>query len=347
MAETESEDRTEQATPRRRQKAREEGRIARSRELVGMASLGGILSVFYLAGTSFMRNLAGLTGRLLGLRYGRDSLAVIRSASLEMMWILAPFFAAAVAAALLSSLAQGGFLVKPLSFDLERINPLKGFKNLFSITALPGFLKSLLKFVLGVTIFYLVMKKVLLALPVASALEIGDIQRLAGALVGKAVLYMFGTFFVLAGADYAYEWWKLERSLRMTKDEIREEFRESEGDPLIKAKIKALQKDMARRRMMEAVPKATVVITNPTHIAVALSYRKEESEAPRVVAKGKGFVAQKIKEIARSHRIPLVEDKPLARALVKLKLDAAIPAELYRAVAKILAYIYKLRGAAA
>lgn len=342
----EQQDKTEQATPRRRQKAREEGRVAKSRELVGMATMAAILAVFYLAGSSFMRNMADLTGGLLSLRYGNDSLTVMRSASLEMLAILAPFCAAAVGAAVLTNVAQGGVMMKPLKLELERLSPLTGMKNLFSASALPGLVKSFFKFVIGAVIFVVVMRQVLPVLPMTAAMDVGDIQRAAFRLTAKAVLYGFGTFFVLAVLDYFYELWKFERSLRMTREEIRQEFRESEGDPLIKAKIKNLQKEMARRRMMEAVPKATVVITNPTHIAVALRYRREEPGAPIVVAKGKGFLAEKIKEIARQHRVPLVEDKPLARALVKVKLDQAIPEDLYKAVAKVLAYIYKLKPTA-
>ncbi len=342
----ENNDRTEQATPRRREKAREKGQIARSRELVSMATTAGILFVFYFAGTSFMRNVTGLTGRLLGLRYGRDPLTVMRAASVDMAMILVPFFAAAIVFAVLSNVLQGGVLFKPLSFDLSKLNPLSGMQNLFSISALPGLFKSTFKFILGIVLFYIMAKKALVILPMTSAMELHDIQSVAFGLIGKTVAYAFTTYFVLALLDYLYERWKFGRSLRMTKEEIREEARESEGDPLIKAKIRSMQRDMARRRMMEAVPKATVVITNPTHIAVALLYKKDQTSAPKVIAKGKGYVAEKIREIARKHGVPLMEDKPLARALFKVKLDSFIPEELYRAVAKILAYIYKLKGAA-
>jgi flagellar biosynthetic protein FlhB len=342
----ENNDRTEQATPRRRQKAREKGQIARSRELVSMAATAGILFVFYLAGASFMTNMTGLTGRLLSLRYGKDSLTVMRAASVDMMMLLVPFFAAAIMLAVLSNVLQGGILFKPLSLELSRLNPLEGFKNLFSITALPGLFKSTFKFILGIVLFYIMAKKALVVLPMTSAMGLHDIQSVAFGLIGKTAAYAFTTYFVLALLDYLYERWKFERSLRMTKEEIREESRESDGDPLIKAKIRSMQRDMARRRMMEAVPKATVVITNPTHIAVALLYKKDQTSAPKVIAKGKGYVAERIREIARKHGVPLMEDKPLARALFKVKLDSYIPEELYRAVAKILAYIYKLKGAA-
>jgi flagellar biosynthetic protein FlhB len=343
----ENEDRTEQATARRRQKAREKGQIAKSRELVSFATMAGTLLVFYFAGASFMTNMGGLTTRLLSLDYGRDSIVVLRQASTEMMMILAPFFGATVLFAILSNVLQGGFLLKPPTFELERLSPLNGFKNIFSVSALPGIVKSFLKFLVGIVLFYLLLKKMIAIVPTTAAMDITDIKAVAFSLMSKSVAWAFTTFFVLAVADYLYERWKFERSIRMSKEEIKEEYRESEGDPLIKAKIKSLQRDMARRRMMEAVPKATVVITNPTHIAVALLYQKGGNGAPQVIAKGKGHIAATIRELARKHRIPLVEDKPLARALFKVKLDSTIPEDLYRAVAKILAYIYKLRGMAA
>jgi len=293
-----------------------------------------------------MKNITGLTGRLLSLHYGTDPLTVMRSASLETMLILAPFFAAAVLFALFSNVAQGGFLIKPLTFNASKLNPFTGLKNLFSITALPGVIKSIFKFVVGIVLVIIIARKALPVLPTAMAMDLPDIQSLAFSLTSKTVVYTFTTFFLLALADFFYERWKFERSIRMSKVEIREEFRESEGDPHIKAKIKSLRREVARRRMMEAVPKATVVITNPTHIAVAIRYKKNEASAPKVIAKGKGYMAEKIRILARKHGIPIMEDKPLARSLFKVKLDSFIPEELYKAVARILAYIYKLRGAA-
>ena len=311
-----------------------------------MATMGGILFILYFTGTIFMRNISALTGKLLGLGYGTDAVTVMRSASLEMTWLLAPVFAAAVIFAVLSNVAQGGFLLKPLTFEASRLNPLSGWKNLFSISSLPGIFKSFVKFIIGCLLFYFVIKNIITALPQTAAMDIPDIQATAFTLTSRAVTYSFTTFFVLALADYFYERWRFERSIRMSQEEIKEEYRESEGDPIIKARIKSLQRETARRRMMEAVPKATVVITNPTHIAVALRYNREDSSAPRVVAKGKELVAERIKALARKHGVPLVEDRQLARALVNVKLDAVIPEELYRAVAKILAYIFKLRGVA-
>lgn len=341
----EQEERTEQATPRRRQKAREKGQVARSRELVSMATMAGVLLVFFMSGTVFMREISGLTGRLLGLGYGRDAHTVLRSASIDMLRILAPILLTTVIFAVLANVAQGGVPLKPLRMELERLNPLTGLGNIFSVSSLPGIFKSILKFIIGGAVFYYLIKKLLIVLPMTSAMDVHGIQDAAFLLTGRTVAAAFGVFFVVAATDYFYERWRFERSLRMTREEIREEFRESEGDPLIKAKIRSMQKEMARRRMMEAVPKATVVITNPTHIAVALLYEQSGPAAPKVVAKGAGLIAEKIREIARRHGVPIVEDKPLARSLNKLALDSFIPEELYRAVAKILAYIYGLKKA--
>jgi flagellar biosynthesis protein FlhB len=340
-------EKTEQATPRRREKAKEKGQVPRSRELVSMAGLGGILIMFYFSGNIFFRNITGLTGDLLGMKYGRDPVEAMKHATLEMLLLLLPFFGIAILFSVLTAVFQGGFFVKPLEFEFGRLSPLKGLKNMFSMQGLIGFLKSLLKFIIGGIILYIMIKKALPEIPFTTAMDLEEIRRFATGLISKAVFIAFITFFVIAVLDYFADRWKFERSIRMTKEEVRQEFKETEGDPLIKSRIKSIQREMSRRRMMQQVPKATVVITNPTHIAVALKYRSSEMAAPQVIAKGEGFIAEKIKELAEKHGIPVVEDKPLARALNKLSLDSFIPEELYRAVAKILAYIYKIRGAAA
>lgn len=342
----EAEDRTEKATDRRRQKAREEGQVAKSRELISMAVLGGILLVFYFGGKVFMQRLSELTGRLLSLQYGRDPLTVMRAATVEMVLILLPFFGVAVIFALAANVAQGGFIVRPLKFEVAKLNPLSGLKRMFSLTGLVELPKSAFKFVVGIVLLYYIIKKMLPDLPATMDMDIVNIQGVTYELVSRAVIYAFLTFLIIAAVDYSFEWWRFERSIRMSKEEIKQESRETEGDPMIKSRIRSLQKEMARKRMMQEVPKATVVITNPTHFAVALLYKKEETSAPKIIAKGAGVVAAKIREVAVQHRVPLVEDKPLARALYKLDLNSYIPEELYKAVAKILAYIYKLKGAA-
>lgn len=341
-----SEERTEQATPRRRQKAREEGQVAKSRELVSMSVLGGILLVFYFGGSAFMRNISGMMAKLLSLQYGREPFTVMRLASYEMFLLLMPFFVIAVVFALASSVAQGGFLIRPLKFDLAKLNPVSGLQKMFSGSGLAELPKSIFKFVVGVVLFYYIIKKTMPELPFTMDMGIREMLAVSNKLVFKAVMYAFLTFLVIAIIDYLIERWRFERSIRMSKEEIKSEHKESEGDPLIKSRIKSIQKEMARKRMMQEVPKATVVITNPTHFAVALLYTKGETSAPKIIAKGAGLVAAKIKETAIRHGVPIMEDKPLARALFKVKLDSYIPEELYKAVAKVLAYIYKMKGAA-
>ncbi|MGQ9569997.1 MAG: flagellar biosynthesis protein FlhB [Thermodesulfovibrionales bacterium] len=341
---SEFDERTEKATPRRRQKAREKGQIARSREIISITVMAGIILIFYFAGDAFIKNLSTLMSNLLGLQYGRDPLAVLRFTFFEMPRLFGPFLGIVFIFAIMGSVVQGNLVIKPLDFDIQQFNPMNGLKRLFSLNGLVNFLISLCKFIFVGILIYYIFKKILFSLPYLSAMDIRQIQIVSGKLVAKSVLYAFGLFLVLAIVDFIYEKWRYERSLKMTKAEIKEEHRETEGDPLIKSKLRSLQKEIARQRMMQQVPKATVVITNPTHIAVALRYKSDEMKAPKIIAKGAGFIAEKIVMIAREHGVPIVEDKPLARALYKLKIDSFIPEELYRAVAKILAYIYKLRG---
>lgn len=309
-----------------------------------MAVLGSILLMFHFGGKVFMQRISELTGRLLSLQYGREPLTVMKAAVTEMILLLLPFFGVAVIFAISANVAQGGFIVKPLKFDAAKLNPLSGLKKMFSLTGLVELPKSSFKFIVGVVLMYYIIKRMLPDLPATMDMDLVNIQGVTYDLVSRAVLYAFLTFLLIAAVDYFFEWWRFERSIRMSKEEIKQESRETEGDPMIKSRIRSLQREMARKRMMQEVPKATVVITNPTHFAVALLYKKDETAAPKIIAKGAGAVAAKIREVAALHKIPLVEDKPLARALYKLDLNSYIPEELYKAVAKILAYIYKLKG---
>jgi flagellar biosynthetic protein FlhB len=340
------EERTEQATPRRRQKAREKGQVPRSREIMAMGGLFGTLMVFYFGGAALLKGLSQLTGTLLDLQYGRDPFTVMYLAAGDLFLIVVPFLIASAACTLFSGAAQGGISVVPLRLHPERLNPLQGIRRIFSLPGLVEFLKSSFKFLVGSLLLFFIVKQAVTELPFVSALDLAEMQEVSTGLVAKAVTYAFLTFLTIALADYLLERWRFERSIRMTRQELREEHKETEGDPLIKSRIKSVQREMARRRMMQEVPKATVVITNPTHLAVALRYEASEMAAPKVVAKGSGFVAERIKDLAGTHGVPTVEDKPLARALFKLPLGTAIPHELYRAVAKILAHIYTARGVA-
>ena len=340
------EEKTEQATPRKKQQAKEKGQIARSRELISMSSTAGVIMMFYFSGASFIGRMSDLMRKLLDLQYGMTPVTAMKFAASQMLLVLLPFLGVAFTLAFASGALQGGFVLKPLKFEFEKLSPVKGFERMFSKSGIVEFFKSLLKFVVGGSIFFLIIRNFMKILPLTASMDIHQILGLFAGLLFKAVMIVFFTFFIFAVLDYVFQRWRFYQSLKMTKEEVKQEYKEIEGDPLIKSRIKSMQRELARKRMMQEVPKATVVITNPTHLAVALQYKKDGMAAPVLTAKGAGFIAAKIKEIARKHRIPIVEDKPLARALYKLRLDSFIPPELYRAVAKILAYIYKLGGAA-
>lgn len=343
----EEQERTEQATPQRRQKARDEGQFARSRELTSLAAMAGALLAFVYTGSGLMDGMRTLAFEYLGARSFAGPVEAVRHAATETMRMVMPFFLGASALSVLAAAAQqGGFSFHMPKAELSRMNPLKGVRRLLSGEALVEAVKTTVKFTIVGYVLYRILAHAVPGLSQAAALDVGPLLNASAAMIVRAVLQVFCIFAVLAAADYLYERWKFERSIRMSRDEIRQEFRESEGDPQVKARIKSIQRDTARRRMMQAVPKATVVITNPTHLAVALQYDRESMSAPTVTAKGAGYVAEAIKAMARRHGVPQVEDKPLARALFKLNVGSVIPRELYRAVAKVLAYIYKLRGAA-
>ncbi|MDA8085320.1 MAG: EscU/YscU/HrcU family type III secretion system export apparatus switch protein [Nitrospiraceae bacterium] len=340
-------ERTERATPRKRQKAREQGQVARGREITSLAGMAGVILIFYFEGPSVIGRLKDVTGNLLSCRYGMEPVAAAKAAVLGMFSIIMPFLALSFALALGAGFAQGGVVFKPLGVQMEKLSPVEGLSRIFSKNGLAELLKSLVKFAAGGVIFYIVIKRALKSLPLTPALGIPELQKTGYSFVSRAVLEAFAVFFVAAVADYLVERWRLEQSLMMTKEELKQEYKESEGDPVVKSRIKSLQREAARKRMMQEVPKATVVITNPTHLAVALLYNREKTPAPKIVAKGAGAIAEKIKEVASLHGVPIVEDKPVARALFKLELGSMVPEELYRAVAKIIAYVFKLKGTAA
>jgi len=339
-------DRTEKATGRQRQKAREKGQVARSRELVSTASTGGVVLVMALWGGGALAQLAGMTRRLLSMPYGTEPFGAMRAAGAEAMILMLPFLLAAAGLAVVGSVVQGGVVFKPLELKFSSLNPLEGLKRIFSSRGLVELLKNLVKLSVGGCVVYYVIRKEIAALPSLLPLGMGELVRVSGSLFLKAILTGFSFFFVIAAMDYIIARWRHEQSIKMTKSEVKDEYKETEGNPQVKSRIRGLMREMARRRMMRDVPKATVVITNPVHLAVALRYDGNTMSAPKIVAKGADLVSGKIKEIARRHGIPIVEDKPLARSLYKVDIGAFVPEELYRAVARILAQIFsRHRGA--
>lgn len=332
--------RTERATPRRRKKAREKGQVARSRDLVSVASLGGVILALHFFGPRAVERMASLTEGLLALRWGRDPSLAMRGAGAEALALLLPFFACGAALAAAAGVAQGGVVRKPLEIDVARVDPFAGMRRLFSSASFVELAKNIVKTGAGVYVAWRAVRQELAALPSLMASGLSAAAAAAGTILSRALLSGFLCFLLLAACDYLVERWRFERSIRMTKEEVKDEFKETEGNPQIRAKIRGMMRDLARRRMMQEVPRATVVVTNPVHLAVALRYDPKTTPAPRIVAKGAGAVAERIREIARRHGVPVVEDRPLARTLFRLDLGSFVPEQLYRAVARILAQIY-------
>ena len=351
MADESDLDKTEAATPRRREKAREEGQVARSRELASFALLAaGFYGAWLLAGPSgahlqtmlrdafsFDRATAFDTNRML---------SAAGSASAEGLTALLPLLALTGLAALAAPMALGGWLISQKTFELkfDRLNPVSGLGRIFSIQGPIQLGMSLVKTLVvggigGIAIWR--SKDELLGLatqPLGSALA--DALHLVAVCCGTTVAGML----VVAALDVPYQIWQYNKKLRMTKEEVKREHRENEGDPHVKGRIRQQQRALARRRMMAAVPKADVVVTNPTHFAVALQYTDGEMRAPKVVAKGVNLVAARIRELAAEHNVPLLEAPPLARALYhNVELEREIPGSLYSAVAEVLAWVYQLK----
>ncbi|WP_175886300.1 flagellar biosynthesis protein FlhB [Burkholderia sp. BCC0044] len=351
MADESDLDKTEAATPRRREKAREEGQVARSRELASFALLAaGFYGAWLLAGPSGGHLQAMLRG---AFTFDRATafdthrmLSAAGSASLEGFAALLPLLALTGVAALLAPMALGGWLISQKTFELkfDRLNPISGLGRIFSIQGPIQLGMSIAKTLVvggigGIAIWR--SKDELLGLatqPLGAALP--DALHLVAVCCGTTVAGML----VVAGLDVPYQLWQYNKKLRMTKEEVKREHRENEGDPHVKGRIRQQQRAIARRRMMAAVPKADVVVTNPTHFAVALQYTDGEMRAPKVVAKGVNLVAARIRELAAEHNVPLLEAPPLARALYhNVEIEREIPGSLYSAVAEVLAWVYQLK----
>jgi flagellar biosynthetic protein FlhB len=347
------EDRTEAATPKRREDARKRGMVARSPELgPAVVFLVGLL-VLKMLGPKLMEAAAAVARACLGRANSAlepNSAQLLLSHSfIHTAKALAPMLAALAVVALLIGAAQTGLLLtfNTLSPDWSRINPLKGFTRLFSFHGLIDLVRSLLKVSIIGVICYLFARSTWSAVMSLSqyGLQIGLAN--AAQITSTLMLRVGIAIAVLAVLDYAAQRWQYERNLRMTKQEVREEMRQLEGDPVIRSYVRRRHREMGRRRMMDAVPKATAVVTNPVHVAVALRYERGQMPAPMVVAKGARLLAERIKEVAREHGVPIVEDPPLARALYKtVDVGEFIPPHLYRAVAEILAFVYRLSESA-
>ncbi len=353
MAEDDKEQRTEEATDKRREDTLKKGRTAQSREIGSTFVLLASLWMLYAFGGMMRSTMSEMMVRAFAesSRYNLTDETIMplvfRYFKATMM-ILGPVMAAIMVFGVVSTILQNGGIVlslDPLMPTWTKINPLNGFGRFFNMNALAELLKSLLKIAIVGGVCYAVLKGEWSELPMLADKGVDEIVAFTARVGLKLIFYVFLLLVALAAADFVFQRYSFAESIKMTKQEIRDEHKETEGDPITKQRIRAAQYAMARRRMMEEVPEAEVVITNPTRLAVALAYQRDKMAAPKVVAKGAGHIAAKIREIAKEHDIPIVEDKPLARLLFKtIDVGGTIPEELYRAIAEILAYVYKLKG---
>ncbi|MGA2744093.1 MAG: EscU/YscU/HrcU family type III secretion system export apparatus switch protein [Candidatus Sulfotelmatobacter sp.] len=342
---------TEKATPQRRKKAREQGQVARTRELSSALAWGGALALVAWQVPDVERQWRGLLQNSLDLSIQESVTAggpiLFWSACAALRWIV-PIVMAAWVLSVSGGLAQGGLIFAPeaLALKPERMNPAGKLKQMFSLAGLSGILKSLLPFGIIVWIGYATISKHWGTVIHASELGVrafaGFIVSVMGELVWKSGLVLVGW----AGVDYLLVWQKNESDLKMSRQDMKDEAKQTEGNPAIKGRIRRLQRSLRRRQMLRDTEKASVVITNPTHFAVALRYEMEMA-APIVVAKGRDFLAQEIKEVARWHGIPILENRPLAQALYKtVEVGQPIPGALYAAVAEILAFVFRAQARA-
>lgn len=347
------EERTEKATPKKRREAREKGQVLKSQEISSVLLLISTFFGLKIFGSYMYDNIIRFTNHVLTQYNEIEGLFTIKGINnmfLDIILITAQIVAPVAAIALIIGLAsnymQVGFLftTKNLGIKLNRINPIEGFKRLFSAKSLVELVKSLIKiFIVGYVIFSYIYNEIK---GIDKLFDMGlmAIITYLGDTTFGVVIRAAGVLALIAVLDYTYQWWDFEKNLKMSKKEIKEEYKQTEGDPHIKSKIKEKQRQMAMTRMMQDVPSADVIITNPTHYAIALKYDKEKCDAPFVLAKGMNIVAENIKKIATESSIPMVENKPLAQALYKsVEIGDIIPEELYQAVAEVLAYVYGLR----
>ena len=354
MADDSFQERTERATPRRREKAREEGKVAKSTELNAAATIGiGIAALYAMGG-----HLADQTQQLMAYNLGNAATIALSDPTFYKVFvdnlmrffvITMPFFIAMIVIALGANVAQVGFKISPKAMELkfEKLDLVKGLKRMFSLQSLVRMVRDVIKLAVVGLVAYWSIESEFASFFLLPDQTIAQLAAIMAFISLKIALKIGAIILVIAILDYTYQKYEFEKSIKMSKQELKDEFKETEGSPQIKSRVRQLQREMSRNRMMKAVPKADVVITNPTHLAIALKYDTEEGGAPEVIAKGERLVAQRIKEVAIANNVPVIEDKPLARALFKMcEVGQVVPATLYRAVAEVLAYVYRLKGKA-
>ena len=352
MAEQHSQDeKTEQPTPKKREDSRKKGQVARSQELNSVfIILTGVMGLMFfdahlLSGftDAFHYNIGQIDIDLTVTKFYELFIANGKA----LISLIAPIILLLGLVGILINIAQVGIGISPEAMKpkFDKLNIFQGLKRLFSMKTLFNLIRDTIKIAIIAYIAYLTYKcEMVNYIPLADQ-ELGQIMSFMAQISIKIVLRAAGVLLLLSILDYAYQKYDFEKGLKMTKQEVKDELKQHEGDPMIKMRIRRIQREMAHARMLQEVENADVVVTNPTHIAVALKYDADIMPAPTLVAKGQRLIAERIKEIAKNAGVPIIENKPLAQALFKsVEVGMAIPAKLFKAVAEVLAYVYKLKG---
>ncbi len=346
-------EKTEKATTKKKQDARKKGQVVTSKDLTSVSGLLAVVVAINALGGYISSQIAGVFNWIMSLSANPKALeesqfimSIMGEIFIQILTISIPLLGVALLVGFSITFLQVGplFSTEAIQPKLDKINPISGFKRMFSIRSLVELVKSLSKagLLIYVAITYVISR--MDALIKSMQLELGQIFSLLWDIGFNILIRCIAVLFVLAIGDYAYKYWQNERDLRMSKQEIKDEYKMVEGDPQLKGKIKEKQRQMAMGRMMQEVPGADVVITNPTHFAVAITYDADLGSSPKVVAKGQDLIAANIKRIAGDHDVPVIENKPLARALyADVEIGDFIPEVLYHAVAEVLAYVYNLK----
>lgn len=351
MAESnEDQEKTEDASDTKREEFRRQGQVAQTKELASALFFLVMAGMIIGSAGYFFQHLYDLIHKITELAFskGVDKDLLVTAAGIvgvKMIYLLGPVLLVSLIVGVASSVLQVGFLQveEALAPKLDKINPLAGLKRIFSLKALVEGIKSILKIILIASVSYLSLKSEFYLFLRTMDWSLEQSMHFLAVILFKVLLSIGLSVITLAAMDYFFQWWDMEKQMRMSKQELKEEMKNREVDPQIKARIRRLQREMSSKRMMQKIPEADVIITNPTHIAIALKYGAD-MPAPQLIAKGADLVAEKIREIAKANQIPIVENKPLARTIYKtMKLDQFIPRELYVAVAEVLSYVYKIK----
>jgi flagellar biosynthetic protein FlhB len=342
-------EKTEKATPKKRRDERKKGHVMMSKDVVAVASLVGSVLMLRVTFSSAMEQIAQFIRFCLELAKDRTIMTMPKELLMQSIMLLArvagPLLAITIMMTLIATMAQTRMLVafESIKPKFDKINPINGFKNLFSLKSLVEALKNILKIALLMYIVYTSLRE---TIEIAERYMYADLVAACTHILNSIFLMLLKVilaFIVLAAADFLYQWWDFERQMKMTKQEVKEEYKQTEGDPQIKGRIKQLERQMAQSRMMQQVPGADVVVRNPTHVAVALRYHPGEDAAPIVLAKGLDYLALKIVEVAEQNDIVTIENRPLARTLyAETEVNRMIPPDLYEAVADVMVYLYKM-----